>query len=183
MKNAICVCINTVGMLLFSLALIGAPPMSEQCDGINFQFLTDKTVYRPGAAMKVKFTVENTAQSPLYLFRLSGCSSQMGSYLLLIHDRTNRVVNQGGCSVDFWWDQVDVVQMLTDPKSGIRLSQNEIYGSEELVKLPAKRGSYRLEGEVVPAAYTALQRIALASKEMRVLDISCPAPTVTIKVK
>jgi hypothetical protein len=184
MRDAINACCLIAGMLLLSLAIARTPSDAEQCSDVNFQIVPDKKIYRPGARMSVKFIVENTGELPLYLFRnLSQCSSQIGSYFLTIHDQTGRVVNQEGCSLDMLWDKVDVVQELTDTKLGIQLRQHEIFGSEGSFKLPAKKGTYRLEGVLLAAGYTPQQKAALSEKQMRVLQNSCSAPVMTITIK
>jgi hypothetical protein len=184
MKNAICAGCTIAGIFLLSLTMPGAPTESHQTEGVDFQVVPDKTVYSPGASMHVKFVVENTAESPVYLFRyLSQCSSQIGSYSLIIHDGDNRVVNRDLCSSDLLWDKVDVVQELNDPKSGVQLRQYEIFGKEGDFKFPDKKGTYKLEGVLVPAGFTDEHKAALSKNRMKVLRYPCAAPIVTIRIR
>jgi hypothetical protein len=171
-------------MFLLSLPVLGVPAEEDHDVGVQFQVVPDKRVYAPGATMNVMFIVEHTGESPLYLFRnLSQCSSQMGSYYLAIRDQDNRIVNREGCSSDLLWDKVDVVHDLTDPKSGIQLRQYELFGRDGDFKLPAKKGTYRLEGSLLPTGFTGEQEAALSKAQMRVVQNRYPAPSVTIVIK
>lgn len=153
--------------------------------GVDFRIMTDKLVYRPKSTMYLKFLVTNTGEKPLYLFRhMNQCGSQLGSYQLTILDRHGRRVPVQTCFADLLMDELDAVEMLTNPKSGIALKPGQIYDIEGDFELPSKPGKYRLKAELFPPGFLDKQRQVLAEKDMRVLD-KClvPAPDVTITVR
>jgi hypothetical protein len=146
--------------------------------------MTDKSVYEPKSTMYVKFIVTNTDDKPLYLLRqMNQCSSQMGSYQLVILDDRGKEVSTQQCSADLFMDKLDVVETLTNPNFGIALMRGQIYGSEGDFQLPAKPGKYRVEADVFPPGLLDKQRQALAEKNMRVLECTMAASPVTITVK
>jgi hypothetical protein len=174
----------TVAAIIFFVAVIrGMPPDRDEKGGIAFQVVTDKTAYTPGSALRVKFIVTNTGESPLYLLRnLSECSSQQGFFFFLILDDKNQDVRGQGCSSDSWPPEEDV-ERLADPQLWIRLNPGEIFGRELAFELPAKKGTYRLKAELTPTTFTSKQKDILSQRQIRVLEKPCPAPTVTITVR
>jgi hypothetical protein len=174
--------IFTVALLVVGSRISASQP-DAQCD-VDFQIVADRTTYSPGAIMHVKFLATNTGEQPLYFFRgISECSSQLGSFFLLVLDEKGHQANRSGCSIDFLMERMDVVGKLTAPESGIMLKAREIYGIEANVELPMKKGVYRLKAELVPAAFTSEQKETLSRKDLKVLQERCAAPVVTITVK
>jgi hypothetical protein len=167
-----------------TLVARGIAPDCSESSGVGFRIVTDKLVYAPKSTMRVDFLVTNTEEVPLYFFRtLSQCSSQLGSYLLLIVDRKKRQVPIQRCSADVLMDKLDVVETLTHPKFGILLAHGAAYGHEEVYELPAEKGTYWLNAELVPPGFTDTQREILTENKMRVLQCPCRAPDVTITIK
>lgn len=152
--------------------------------GVNFRIVTDKLVYPPKSRMRVDFLVTNKEEVPLYFFRtLSQCSSQIGSYLLLIVDQKKHQVPIQRCSADLLMDKLDVLETLTNPKFGILLRQGDVYGLEEDFELPAEKGTYSLNAELEPPGFTDKQRDILTANKMRVLECPRRAPSVIITIK
>jgi hypothetical protein len=179
-----------IASLIFVAIVFVSTPASAvlpDCDsdsGVDFQMSTDRRVYVPGALMRVRFTVTNNSESPLYFIRrLSTCSSQLGQYSLSIFDHKNRDNRNSGCSVDSLMDQLDAVEMLTDPNETIILRQGEIHGHEESIDAPVKPGTYRLEAVLFPPGFNPKQQQILSQKHMRILECRVPAPVITIMVK
>lgn len=181
--------IEYAGRILATIVLlvVGNGAGFSQSEGkrdVDFQILTDRTTYTPGARMHVKFIVTNTGEAPLYFFRdMSKCSSPIGSFFLLILDENGRQANQSGCSSDYVMEKVDVSAALISPESGMKLRTAEIWGFDGTFDLPATTGVYRLEAELVPAGLTREQRTILSHKNIRVLREHCAAPLVAITVK
>jgi len=135
--------------------------------------------------MHVTFLVKNNGKMPLYLFRRVGqCTSPVGWLSLELRDQQDHLAEHWGCSIDnFNFGDEDVVQALTKQESGVYLQSGEIYGRERVYKLPEKKGTFRLHAELAPAGLTEGQKQALSQHQMRVLQSTCLAPTVTITVK
>jgi hypothetical protein len=153
-------------------------------DGVDFRVVPDKGTYAPSSTMHIMFVVTNTADTPIYLFRnVSACSSQIGSYAFLLLDSKGKEVRTQGCSSDVDMDSMDVVTDLQNAKTGILLKPYEVHGLQWDVKLPEKKGAYRLKAELVPAGFNMFQEQALAEKKMRILRCSFRAPIVTITIK
>jgi hypothetical protein len=124
---------------LSTSAMQGTSSKCGDKSGVSFRIVTDMLVYAPKSTMRVDILVTNKAEVPLYFFRtLSQCSSQLGSYLLLIVDRKKQEVPVQRCSADLLMDKLDVAEMLTNPKLGILLGQGDVYGLEEEFELPGK---------------------------------------------
>jgi hypothetical protein len=174
-------------LALAILLVISRSAALSQADGkcdVDFRILTDSASYSPGARMHVKFVVTNTGEAPLYFFRnISSCSSQIGSFFLLIIDEKGREANRSGCSSDYRMETVDVLTQLTSPETGMKLKAAEIWGFESTFKLPNKTGVYQLKAELIPAGLTKEQREILSRKNIRVLQTRCAAPVLTIAVK
>ena len=168
------------------LTVLATPVVGSDCgeEGrIDFRIITAKIHYSPGAIARVKFIITNTGEEPLYLFRsVSDCTSQIGSYLFWILDQDNKEVPLQRCSVDLAMDE-RVINELADPKFGIALRKNDIYGLEEEFQLPVKKGTYRLKAELWPPGFTDKQKEILSQKHMRVLQCRISAPIVQITVK
>src|ERR1700757_2815062 len=94
--------------LLLAAALVRAffaGTLPQDCAGeknTEVRLLTDRTVYRPGATMHLKFLVTNREEAPLYLYRagMSPCTGQMGFFFLLLVDENGKEANTSGCSGD-----------------------------------------------------------------------------------
>jgi hypothetical protein len=174
---------NVVLVVLSSLLILCTSWRSDEKIGVNFRILTDKAVYSPGSTMHVKFIVTNTIEEPLYLYRhLSVCSGQLGFVFFQILDHNNADVRTSGCSAD-GWPPGEEVEYLADPKFWILLKQGDIYGGSADFDLPAKKGAYRLKGELVPTGFTEKQKKTLSQKHMRVMTEPCSTPLVTIAVR
>jgi hypothetical protein len=72
---------------------------------------------------------------------------------------------------------------MKDPRSFIVLEQGEIYGREEVVQLPEKKGSYELKAELVPPSLPEKQLETLSEKRIRVLECRVQAPLIRIEVR
>jgi hypothetical protein len=174
---------NVILVALFGLAVLHAPSSGNEEKGVDFQMLTDKTVYSSGSTMHVKFIVTNTGEEPLYLHRdLYVCSGQFGFVFFQILDNNNQDVRTSGCSNDNW-PPGEEVEHLADPKFWVLLKQGDIYGGSGDFELPAKKGAYRLKAELVPTGFTEKQKDTLSQTHMRVLTEPCPAPLLTVTVK
>jgi|SRR6185437_6467521 len=180
-----------VTVVVFAL-MVPAQSVLPQCgtkSDMDFQIVTDKLIYSPKSMVHVKFLVANTDYTQkrvLHLYRLvSDCSSQMGQYRLTLLDKNNNWVPMQECSADVLMDKVDALEVFTNPVTGIALKVGEVFGSEEDVLLPPKKGTYRLKAELFPAAFNEKQRQALLDKQVRVLPGGCiiSAPVVTITIK
>ena len=114
---------------------------------------------------------------------MSECSSHLCSFLLLLLDENGREANTSGCSMDVALERMDFERELASTSSGIMLKPGEIYGLEASFKLPSKKGSYRLEAQLIPAALTTQQRNELASKGFYVLAERCKAPGIRIEIR
>jgi hypothetical protein len=177
---------NCVVVAMFFCTLTpraAAPDLGRESD-VEFRIATDKLVYSPKSTVHLKFLVTNTSEVPLYLFReVSPCSSQLGSYLMLILDRSHREVPIQRCSADLLMDTLDVVGTLTNPRFGILLLRGEVYGRDWTFELPDAKGTYRLKAELIPPGFTEGQKELLADRKMRVLQTRYPAPIVTITIR
>ena len=174
-----------LGFLACPRWLVSARNISDDCDdGVTFRILTDQTEYRPGSTLRVTVLVTNSSSTPLYLFRrLTQCSSQIGSYYFTLFDANRKKVPMPGCSSDLIMDKVDVVRDLTNPTTGIALESREIFGRQEEIKLPAKKGVYRLRTELIPAGLNAEQEESLAKHHIRPVRKACKARDVLITIK
>lgn len=183
-------------LIVASLCTLVAPAQTTvpQC-GANsdteFQVVTDKLAYAPKSMMHVKFLITNTKntheQDILYLDRHLGyCTSQLGFYALTILDEKNKVVPMQGCNADLVMEKIDVVEMFTNPKTGVALKPNEVFGSEYQFQVPAQKGKYRLKGELFTGWLLKKQLQTLDENHMRVLQsLQCKieARIVTIIVR
>jgi hypothetical protein len=183
-KHLVGICILVAG--LFLSPNLGGTPASSACgdDGVDLQIVTDKTSYTPGTIMHVKFLITNLRDTSLYIFRsVNQCSSPLGWLSLEIRDRRNRNVEVQQCSGDIDVGALNVVQVLSDPRTGVVLQKNEIYGTEQDYELPKPRGSYRLLAEFAPAGLTEDQNQELSQHRMRVIHNTCSAAIVSITVE
>jgi hypothetical protein len=114
---------------------------------------------------------------------MSQCSSQIGTFSLLILDESGREVNTSGCSVEVELDGMDLEKELRSPSSGIMLKSAEIYRVEANFKLPSKKGVYRLKAQAIPAAITSEQSEKLIQKGLRVLQGNCAAPVAIVEIR
>jgi len=171
--------------LLAGLGLEGFDMNSRGDEGAGLQILTDRTSYAPGATMHVTFLVKNNGKTPLYLFRQVGqCTSPVGWLSLQLRDPQDHIAEHWGCSIDdFNFGDEDVVQTLSKQESSVFLQFGEIYGRQEDYKLPMRKGTFRLQAELAPPGLTEEQKQSLSKHQMRVLQSTCKAPTVTITVK
>ncbi len=170
---------------LFGLTVSGEPPQCDSQSMIDFQISTDKTAYRLRSVMHVKFILTNASQSPVYVYRfLHECSSENGFISFQILDQKGHNLRPWTCSADSWppLAQVDALKVLSDSSLWIVLKQGESTYGELHIELPAKKGNYRLQAELVPPAFTDKQRDILSQKEMSVLGKPCTAHPVTITV-
>lgn len=168
---------------LLSLSVSGSGPPCDPESGVDFRIITDDTDFSPGATAHVMFIVTNKGE-PLYVYRgLSQCSSQMGSYFLLIFDKNDREANRSGCASDFRMDKVDIRDSLADSDSWILLKRGEAYGRESEITIPSEKGMYRLKAELTPPSLSDRQREILSADRLRVLQCGISAPILTIKVK
>jgi hypothetical protein len=176
-------------LIVVAIVLVSTPasavlPDCNSDSGVDFQMSTDRRVYLPGALMHVRFTVTNTSETPLYLIRsLDTCGSELGAFALSILDRRNRRWSKMDCSATVLIDRLDVVEVLTNPKKTILLRNEEIFGREQTVEVPDKRGTYTLEAKLLGPMFNQAQREILAEKRMRILDCHVLAPTLKIEVK
>lgn len=172
-------------VLLSNLGLEGLP--NSSCDdSVNFQIITDRVSYAPGATMHVKFLVTNTGKGTLYLFRgMSQCSNPYSSLALDIRDQRNHEVKQLRCSLDpALMDPQEIIEALNNPPTGVRLEEGQIYGKEQEYILPKKKGAYRLHAKLAQLGGPSDDlNSALEQHHMRVLRGTCSAPAVTITVK
>lgn len=184
MKTRISTCMFWATVLI-SLPTQGMPQACGPKSGVSFQVLTDHLDYAPGAALHVKFLVTNTGETPLYFSRhLNGCGSPVGFVSLQILDRNNQDVRDSGCSDDVGpIGDAELIEVVTDPRFWIQLQPREIFGGEATFALPAKKGTYRLKAELFPTSFTEKQKQILSKRGTRVLQSSCPAPSVTITVR
>jgi hypothetical protein len=190
MKSLIChalirgICILAV-VLFAHTGLEGLPnPACE--DGVEFQIVTDRPSYAPGATMHVKFLITNTDKAPLYLLRGMGqCSSPYGSLALDIRDQRNHEVKPLRCFVDpVLMHSQDIIDALNNPQTGVMLEEGQIYGQERDYVLPTKKGTYQLHAKLAQLGILSDDlKEALAQHHMRVLRSTCSAPAVTITVK
>jgi len=172
-----------IGSLLFTAGFISTSRVTAEC-GAEFRVIADRNVYARGATAHIKMIATNASSEALYLLRgMSDCSSQLGTFSLVLFDTSNHEVNESGCSVELSLDQLDLERELRSSTSGIMLKPGEIYGIETDLKLPVKRGVYTLHARLVPAAIGAATREALASKGIRLLNEACVAPVLKLEVR
>jgi len=181
-------CASYIFMITGISTFVDRPVLPPECGpntGVELRIMTDKLVYAPKSVMRVKFIVTNTGDVPLYFFReLNQCSSQLGSYFLRILDQRGKEVLVQRCYADLVLEQLDVIGWLNNPRWGILLRQRDVYGLEERYEVPAKKGAYRLEAELIPAGLLEKQLQALAEKQMRISPhciVTAPVVTITVK--
>jgi hypothetical protein len=145
-------------------------PVPDVKDYIQVQLVITHSVYAPGSKVHFKFLVTNVGEEPLYLYR-AGCGGPRAYYEVEIREKSGDPTHAGRfpgrIADDFDWGGRDVVRELNDPQFAIRLQSNEIYGFEDDIELPKKKGVYRIEATFVPAGFAEEQKAALAEKKMR----------------
>jgi hypothetical protein len=155
------------------------------CDnGVTFRVsVPARKVYSPGASVRITVVIANSGLTELYMFRfINRCSSQLGSYHFTLLDDQGQTVRVQECYADDDMDRLDVVKALTDAKTGITLNRQETFRLEQHIKLPTKRGVYRLRAELIPAALNPEQQRALSEHQMRIVG-RCLAADVVITVR
>jgi hypothetical protein len=184
--SRLAVAASILALALAVRPFFGKTHAATGCDrGVDLQITTDKRLYKQGATVRVQFPVTNTDETPLYLFRaIDQCSSPLGWLSLRMRDPQNQSVVSFACAADYLMDQLDPVQELSDPKLGVRLGKDEIFGRVQEYKLPKEKGLYRLQADLGQVGYlTDEQNNALSQHHMRVLRHACSSPVLVIEVK
>jgi hypothetical protein len=157
----------------------------DESDMISFRISADKTQYHTGERPTVQFIIVNQGPLPLYVSRdLGTCSKWTGHTELSIRTSDNKQLPRRGCELNIAISgDADLGKIITTSDSWILLKPHDIYGTEESIDLPNRKGTFELVAELWPPGLSKEEIHSLAAEHIRVLQSRHAANHLTLMVR
>src|ERR1041385_1713069 len=162
-------------LLLVTLAPVQpAKGSNVRDDGIGYEIIAKSTVSKGDAYITLKLMIVNHSSEPVFISRGIGrCSKWSGhSQIQLLNERNENVLHSGCDVAELPIADADLKDTLHNSDLWIRLLPDEIYGEEEAIAIPNRRGSYRIRAELRPPGFPEQQKRLLKEQGIRVLEHS-----------
>jgi hypothetical protein len=180
------VCCGIAIGLFASINNVQANP-EDNNDMISFQVSIDKTEYHVGENAIIRLIVINHGAKPLYVSHGglgSTCSKGSGFADVRFLDRQGRNVAMPGCDVaEYRIPGGAIKDLFNNSRSWILLLPGEVYGREENIVLPSRKGPYKIMAELWPPRFSTEDRKDIASEQIRVLSSRHSAPPLMIEIR